>query len=54
LDKQIKKIDELMKLSNELMQKMSKEEKKEDKGYASGGEEDTLDVPPEKKDNDKK
>ena len=47
LKKQINKIDELMKLSNELMQKMPKEEKKNE-------EEDTLDVPSEKKDDDKK
>jgi len=44
LKKQISKIDELMKLSNELMQKMPKEgEKKDDSS------EDVLDVQPEKK-----
>jgi molecular chaperone DnaK len=48
LKKQISKIDELMKLSNELMQKMPKEEKKD------GGSEDVLDVQPENKDDDSK
>ena len=38
-----------MKLSNELMQKMSKEGEKK-----SDGSEDVLDVQPEKKDDDKK
>ena len=54
LKNQLNKIDELMKLSNELMQKMPKEEKKDDEGYASGEEEDVLDVDPKKKDDDKK
>ncbi|CAI2161599.1 15261_t:CDS:1 [Funneliformis geosporum] len=54
LKNQLNKIDELMKLSNELMQKMPKEEKKDDEGYASGEEEDILDVDPKKKDDDKK
>ncbi|CAI2162230.1 17152_t:CDS:2 [Funneliformis geosporum] len=53
LKNQLNKIDELMKLSNELMQKMPKEEKKDDEGYASGEEEDILDVDPKKKDDDK-
>jgi hypothetical protein len=44
----------MMKLAQELESKMPKEEKKEDEGYASGGEEDTLDVKPEKDDKDKK
>lgn len=49
LKKQISKIDELMKLSNELMEKMPKEEQ-DKKG---DNNEDILDVKPEKKDDDK-
>jgi molecular chaperone DnaK len=55
IKKQLNKVEEMMKMANELMQKMPKEEKKEDEGYASGsGEEDTLDVSPEKDDKNKK
>lgn len=46
LKNQLNKIDELMKLSNELMQKMPKEN--------SGGDEEIIDVNSEKKDDDKK
>ena len=46
LKSQLSKIDELMKLSNELMQKMPKENNNND--------EEIVDVNPEKKDDDKK
>lgn len=45
LKNQLNKIDELMKLSNELMQKMPKEN--------NGNDEEIVDVNPEKKDDDK-
>ncbi|CAG8505510.1 5709_t:CDS:2 [Paraglomus brasilianum] len=54
IKKQLNKVEEMMKMANELMEKMPKEEKKEDEGRASGEEEDTLDVSPEKDDKDKK
>jgi len=54
IKKQLNKVEEMMKMANELMEKMPKEEKKEDEGRASGEEEDTLDVPLEKNDKDKK
>ncbi|CAG8476782.1 883_t:CDS:1 [Ambispora leptoticha] len=44
LKNQLNKVDELMKLSNELMQKMPKE----------GNDEEVIDVDPKKKDDDKK
>jgi hypothetical protein len=47
ITKQLKSVEEMMKLANELAQKMSKEDEKK------GEEEDTLDVKPEKKDDDK-
>jgi molecular chaperone DnaK len=46
LKEQLNKIDELMKLSNELMQKMPKEN--------NGNDEEIIDVDPKKKDDDKK
>ncbi|CAG8644870.1 4946_t:CDS:1 [Ambispora leptoticha] len=48
IKKQLDKIEEMMKLANELAQKMPKQEEKKSK------EEDTLDVPPENDDKDKK
>ena len=54
IKKQLNKVEEMMKMANELMEKMPKEEKKEDEGHASGEEEDTLDVSPEKDDKNKK
>ncbi|CAG8507195.1 7580_t:CDS:2 [Ambispora gerdemannii] len=46
---QLNKVEEMMKLANELAQKMPKEAEKKE-----GGEEEVLDVKPEKKDDDKK
>ncbi|CFW93184.1 chaperone Hsp70, co-chaperone with DnaJ [endosymbiont DhMRE of Dentiscutata heterogama] len=54
IKKQLNKVEEMMKLASELANKMPSEEKKEDEGYASGSEEDTMDVSPEKDDKDKK
>ncbi|MCE8163910.1 MAG: molecular chaperone DnaK [Candidatus Moeniiplasma glomeromycotorum] len=48
IETQLKKVEEMMKLASELMQKMPKEEEKK------GEEEETLDVQPEKKDDEKK
>src|SRR6185369_8240377 len=53
IKKQLNKVEEMMKMANELMQKMPQEEKKEGEG-SSSEEEDTLDVSPEKDDKNKK
>ncbi|RIB08865.1 hypothetical protein C2G38_2210486 [Gigaspora rosea] len=44
IKKQLNKVEEMMKLVNELASKMPSQEKKDDEGYASGQDEDTLDV----------
>ncbi|RHZ35395.1 molecular chaperone DnaK [endosymbiont GvMRE of Glomus versiforme] len=47
----LNKVEEMINIANELERKMGKEEKKDDEGYASGGnEEEVLDVEPEDKD----
>ncbi|CAG8625988.1 15810_t:CDS:1 [Cetraspora pellucida] len=54
IKKQLNNIEEMMKLANELTGKMPVQENKEEEGSASGSEEDTLDVQPEKDDKEKK
>ncbi|KLL03959.1 MAG: molecular chaperone DnaK [Mycoplasmataceae bacterium RV_VA103A] len=54
IKKQLNNIEEMMKLANELTGKMPAQENKEEEGSASGSEEDTLDVQPEKDDKEKK